>query len=334
MKVLGRVFRVWTNAAVAVFPIWWLFPGARKSWSQKILVRQMPWKHEAAEDALSGLGPGQLVDISLSKDCFLVRQVDVPKTAKERTMGILDLNLRQAMPNQAGQVIWRAAKSNTRIEVGKGNIPHRVYSQFVVKKEHIKTLEDQLNQRGLKLRSVTIDRMEGVEPLVDNRSSCDRPAKIWWAIGLSTLAVGVVVWIAIQYSQLAKAKTAHEALVAENSLLAEQVVAAIKQKEQISLAYNEVLGAVDSFNSQANPLRILAGVTRALDDNVWVSEFSLSGNLLTLAGFTSSEVSEVIESLRGIEWVESAQIAAPVALDRRTMQSRFDIRIDLKNISK
>ena len=320
MGVVGRMLEFWLNGIRDTLPDWTLLPGARRRWVTIIELHQLPADIRAIDSKLSAVTRSRPIEIALSPACFLQRVVALPQTGRRRKDSILDLNLRQVMPVGSGTLLWRAfpkagARSGTQ------------YMQLVVKKEHLDALVKAVERHGLTVRRVTIAGHPGLEPLVDNRRHTDRPIRVWWGLAGFACLAGLLIWAGGLWVDIRARMDVLEARRMQVAVLREDVIAATQEGERISSFFHEASEAVDVFNAQAAPLRMLADLTRVLGDNVWISELTLSGATLLLAGFTSADIADVLETLRALPWVAGVSLDAPVSVDRLSLQSRFDLSI-------
>ena len=83
------------------------------------------------------------------------------------------------------------------------------------------------------------------------------------------------------------------------------------------------------FAQQSRRLVQLVDLTEALPDAVWISELSMTKDQMTLSGFTSQDVAELVKILQGLSWAQEVQLNGAVTFDSYSGQNRFDISLRL-----
>ena len=68
-------------------------------------------------------------------------------------------------------------------------------------------------------------------------------------------------------------------------------------------------------------------LANSLPDTVWISQLSLSSDQVSLSGFTSLEVPNLIQQIQALPWATHAKLAGPAAIDSYSGQTRFDVVI-------
>jgi Tfp pilus assembly protein PilN len=257
------------------------------------------------------------IAVILDPSVALVRHVELPKAASSKADSAIRLQLRQSLPSQAQGLIWRSMvlrRDPDKIE----------YGVYILKQRFLDDLLADLSGLGDQIESIRLD-VNGLEPIWERRPASALAAKNW--LGFSALSVvlaGVIAVIGLAFDRsalldLVSTRTQH---VAELQERRDTLQAKAGEGEK---AAAEALQDMAIFSAQARRLQVLADLTAALPDSVWVSELSISGNRLVLAGFTSAEVTDVIKWVQGLPWAKGVELNGPISFDSYSGQSRFEI---------
>jgi Tfp pilus assembly protein PilN len=143
-----------------------------------------------------------------------------------------------------------------------------------------------------------------------------RARLVWWGIAALALAAVVAVFIVRDVQNLAETRTlveSHGQTAATARLLRTRVVAEDSRRRDL-LARRE----------QREPLAVLAAVTRALPDSVWIQRFSFDGRDLRLGGFKPPSV-DVVALLRKVPLFTGVRNTAVEAPPTGTALQPFEV---------
>jgi len=282
------------------------------------------WSRSLRVDTLSlegnGIAPGDLLDIELGPELFLHKQLAVPLAARASLSKVVDLNMRQSLPGGGENLVWQY----TIEERGKSGLRLGIY---LIKKETLQRIAEAVTLKEGAVRTIGIAGVRTKTPLMDNRSTVDRPRRFWDAsvVLLLVIAVGLVFFQGFQ----ARAE------------LRKQISLFEQQREELNQSTFELRGQLDAetsshatigrdvalFLSEHQRLPIILDLTETLDEETWVSELIVSGSKLVISGFTSGEVIDVMESLTSLPWVARVNLEGPVTFDTLSRKDRFDLSI-------
>jgi len=309
--------RYWLFAVNEAIPHWLILPGLRKQWSRDIVIKALP----VSDGLIDKKKMTGIVDIWLEESCFLVRDVPVPRVSKKKIAGILELNLRQALPGGAKKVQTRAYRK-------KGGL----YRQLVIKDAQLSQIEKYVEGGGATVRRVLVASDRDMEALVDNSSKTDMPIMLWWGFTCTCILFAVSLQFLHAYRGMASVENKLAGLENDVAELRTATVEAFKRAEDESEAFSSVSTQANLFNNQALRTPYLVDLTKSLPDSVWVSEFSVSGDTMRISGFSGLNIGDLVDIIRKLIWVQSIELSAPVSLDRRTGQSRFELSISVKPV--
>lgn len=267
------------------------------------------------------LSSGQRVSVALSPGLALERNISLPKAAASSAAAAIDLQMRQSLPSGGSGLVWRFGAPKS-----KG--PHNDYTVYIFKESQITALLAMLKDRKVDIRSIRIDGVVS-QALWDADPMAAKRAQNWMAASaLSVSVVGLFSILSIEQdrSLLEDINEARRTRIAalEQRLSAIEANATDTQRQALAQASD-----MELFLNQSRRLDLLADLTDALPDTVWVSELAIAGDHLSFSGFSSGEVSSVIADIQSRDWAQSVQLEGPVSLDTFSGQSRFSIGLTI-----
>lgn len=271
---------------------------------------------EPAKAALALAGRGNSpVDVQLSREVFLYRELTVPRAARKHVGDVVDLQVRQSMPGQADGLIWRHVTG-----------PGATVQVFILKAAWLAELEQ---ASGGSLRRVAIDGVKA-RAFYDARAKTDRIERFWNRV-MATFAAGILIVVLVAQSlAVMQAEEAVAEKAAQVETLREEATAARSEAEARSARSAAQLADARRLMDEARRLTLLADLTRVLSDDVSLSSFALDGQLLRLSGVAAEDVSGVVTAIRSLEWVEAVELDGAVAIETGSGDRRFQMRITLK----
>ncbi len=339
----AKWWRAWLEAASDCLPNWLFLPGLRIAPARKLTLTKHPVGRSAslvvstaslaneteiiAELATQLRPKAQLgnIDVVCNPDSLFSREVWVPRAGLKDAAQILRLDLENALPFPAAEVLTAETRWKTD---GK-----TVYAtQYLLKKTHLEALADALLNWGGAVRTIRVAKAPGAPLLFDGRRITDRPARRW---GVATFliaagAIGVVATTQLQKQTRLSSQVA--TLQEEVSNLTERSVALRTELDAAKSARGSDLLAYDALEAAAGRVSVLSTLSQVLGDETWVSELTISGQNVLIAGFTSGASAEVIETIEREDWAANTQMTAPSARDVRSGKERFQLRFDLERL--
>lgn len=296
-------------------PDWLIRAGLPPRAVRRVRVSALPLE-PAARAVLASAGQGgAAVEVALAPDLFLKRAVPLPAAARRDAAGAVALQMRQSMPGQAEGLIWRHAE-------GTGE----TVDVYVLKEARLTEL---LREAGVRLRRVVIDGV-ATAPLHDARGETDRAERFWnrampVLAGLVLLAVlggqGLRLWQADQAVAAGEARLAalrDEAAAARATAEARDAEGAARQADALRMARD------------GRRMALLADVTGALGDEVWLTSLMVQGDVLRLGGFVAGDVAQVLAAVKALPWVAAADLDGAVGLGEGTGERRFQVIVTMR----
>lgn len=263
----------------------------------------------------------QLVAVQIAKAACLLRSVSLPKAAMERAEAAIALHIRQTMPAAGRGLIWRS------VYVGQKDAIAEFYVYFI-KQSQLEHLLAVAKSHGVELAEVNIEGSEAL-PLWSRDPKRRTRRKFWLTATLCALlfsSIWSIVRIEGQVSEIERrtTETSQRIATSEETLLAAREEANKAQAEATTFGHDLSL-----FDAQTRRLALLADLTEALSDNVWISELTVTGDQLSMSGFVAGDIAETVTTLQSLEWAKSVQLEGPVSFDSYTGQNRFQIGMRL-----
>lgn len=308
--------RLWSGLSRLV-PAWLTQAGLPPRRIRSVLIPGFPIDPPVKAAVSLAAAAGAPVELRLSADLFLKRSVDLPAAARQDAESAIALLMRQSMPGQAEGLVWRHAYT------GNAADPITVY---VLKTARLAEI---LQEVGVPVRRVTIDGVPAA-PLVDNRAATDRPERFWNRATAALTAVALASVFAAQAWTLSGVTRTVAEETARVADLREKAAAARAAAEARGVETSARMTDLARLDQDSRRLRLIADLTRVLDDTVWLSTFALDGTVLRLEGASQQEVAPVIAEVRQLPWVDSVDLDGAVVVDGVTGERRFQLLVSLR----
>ena len=306
---LSRIWD-WTFGGL---PDWLVLPGMMGRWSQEITASDLA--------NFPDVRRGALIDVRLDKAVLLTKSLSVPFAAKASIGQVVETHMRQSLPQGGANVLWSyevAAPSKTSLDV-------RVY---LFRRSDMAVLEDALHTAGVKVRTIDI-AASNARPFVDNRARTDRLLRFWNGL---TVALFAGVAVAVYVQQQSAIRSIEADIQSAQNRVATLVLETVELRSQSEISRStaeELQAARDVFAFEHGRLKHLVGLSEALSDETWVSELTIQGTQLLFAAFTAGDVTDILERVSALPWVETAVLDGSVAFDRLSQENRFSLRVQL-----
>ncbi len=301
-------------------PAWLIYPGMVKYWSQTVHIGRF-------DACASELPNNEVIDLYLGKELLLEKRMNVPLSARANVSKAVDLKMRQSLPGGGGELIWRFGTG----KLGEGSIDVPIY---LLKRSVLSEIRKSAVAKGSTLRLVMVADDASAQPFWDERKHTDRAKRIWF---LCTLAFGICfLGMTLWQGQSAKrvVSTQVSQLEAAKAVLAAEALKLREERDLENAKLSDVQSDLEMFQADYQRLPVLLDLTLALGDESWVSELSIDGTFVRFSGFTEQEVTDVITTVRGLDWVNRVDLDGPVSFDSFSRKHRFDLAIQLKSSGK
>jgi general secretion pathway protein L len=268
----------------------------------------------------------QRISLKIAKSACLVREVQLPKAAAGKADTAISLQVRQTMPAGGKGLVWRALP----IELRGGFL---IFHIFFVKQTHLDEFLADAMRHSIELVEVFIEGNEA-SPLWSSMPERNKKRK-FWLIASVLAAVLPALWVLFSTERQISAieqKSADTEL--RISTLQESLVAARDTANQAQTEGATLQQDFAAFNVQRGRVALLADLTEALPDEVWISELTVTGDQIAMAGFAKGDVTETIKLLQGLDWVGSVQLDGPISLDGYSGENRFQLIVKLRPLEQ
>lgn len=316
-EIALRAERAW-DRLVHLLPASLVRAGLPPRHIRSVLISALPLEASAkAALALAGRG-GAPVDVRLAPDLFLKRSVELPAAARRDAASAVALQMRQSMPGQAEGLVWRHVTTPASTDL---------VDVYVLKQAR---LTDLMRDAGVTLRRITIDGIAAA-PLIDNRAATDRPERLWNRAAPLLAAAALAATLGAQALTIADLNASVASETARVADLRDQAAAARATAEARSAESSARLADRARLEQENSRLRLIADLTAALDNSVWISTLALNGNVLRLTGHATGEIAPVIAAIRPLPWVDTVDLDGAVSVDAPTEERRFQLIIAIKS---
>lgn len=321
-KARKPMFRTYSN--VLQTALQWLFerltpllvlPGLVKHWSKTVYVDELSTNNLVFPE-------NELVDVLVSEELLLRKTYTLPRAAKRSAKSVIDLKIKQSMPDSANGLVWTIG-AFTR-DKKQGNV-----EVCLMKTTHIELLKAAAIECNSKLRSVQTRDFPSATPLFDDRKTLDKPLRFWNSFVVITFILLSAAIVFIDQRQISRLQELQGTLEEEKMEVRELARAVEEKRMHAEASKQEVHNTLEAINFENNRLTYLASLTEALDDNTWLAQFNLSRDRLTISGFTTNEVTELVSFLQSEDWVRNVELEKPISFDSFSRKNRFELGISL-----
>lgn len=315
--ITARLAEVWHRLVPAD-----LFrPGVPLSAPHRLTVPGLPLA-PAQIAALAATVPARGdVALVLPLDALLKQTITLPAGAMGEADAAIALRLRQTMPRQGAGLIWRKRReARDRDSV--------TYGVHIAKAAEIGALAQGFAAAGCRVRSVAAEAgdlapflLPGHKPTV---------ARVWQGATVAALILALVWPLWSIRSATRKVEEANSALATEVEDLKARALEARAAADAGARDGAAVAESLGLFNLHRARVALLAALTDALPDTVWVSELTIQDRTLYMAAFATSDVTAVLDLLQGLAPVRAVRLDGPIIPDSLSGESRFQVVIELR----
>ena len=257
----------------------------------------------------------------ISKSACLARTVFLPTVAIEKAEAAIALQVRQTMPAAGKGLVWRS------VYVGQKDAKAE-FCIYFVKQSQLNDLLAGAKGNGADLVEVSIEGSESL-PLWTRDPRRRARRQFWLVAALCTIllaSIWSIMSIESQVSDIERilSETSQRIANSEEMLLAAREEVNKAQAEATTFEQDLSL-----FDAQRDRLTLLADLTEALSDSVWISELTITGDQLSMSGFVTGDIAETVTTLQSLDWAKSVQLEGPVSFDSYTGQNRFQLGMRL-----
>lgn len=333
--VLGKFVNLWRHWATAILdisPNWLMAPGL--AFRQPVIVEIknldifFATPLDAIETAIGGpvsKVKGRLVDIRLTHENFLKRQVKLPKMPEKHFVKAMEINLQKSSPVPIEQLTWRYG-------IRKAKDGYSISMQYIIKNDKLELLEKTINTLGLQLWKVSTKASNSA--FLDRSVEYNQPKRTWLMVNLIAVLV-FCSWVGyMKVDRLSVLQDANTNLTMQLSELQELAIERSKlvlvKKSTADLALKT---AAELYVGQ-NRTAIFEKLSVFLTDEVWISEMLINGASVSLGGFSTLDVASLVTDIKNESWVADARLVSAISGARTSKSKRFQIQLELDVSSK
>lgn len=322
---MGRIgatgAEIWRRITEAI-PVDLLVPGVRIGAPARIRLESLTPDRAWLAGHLDGVKARQGISLVVPASVLLSQEFTLPRAARARARAIIALRLRQTLPRQAAGLRWvivteAADRAGAR------------YTVYVAKEDHLEHLRRLAAEGGVDLRSVVVDRQGAPALFTEGMGS---KAQRGWAMAAAMVVILASLWPRVGLEIAAwRLAGVNDAIEAENQALRQQAVelrAGVSVAEEQGARLKQDLAAL---NGGRDRLGVLVGMTKGLPDSIWISELTISGANVNLAGFASADAKTLVEMFQSLPMAQTVRLDGPIIPDPTGNQVRFQAAITLGN---
>lgn len=299
----------------------------------RVVAAAEPRTDATRSDPLEQLDPinvNGVLGIRVPYEACFARSLQIPAAAVADAGAVAALDLERATPFRSGDVLT-AVLIDQRAAPVRGMVAVR---QLVLKRETVQPILDALHARGLDAAFIDCWTADRAGPMPVDFLASARP------VAAATRAPGRLLTPALAAATvLGLVMAAGTVLVKQANALAVLEVET-KAARQSAAAVGERIARAETAMSDAARLRnlksrrplavgVLDAVTKLLPDGAYLSEFSLDGDQLDIAGFATS-AAPLLELFEKSDMFTDARFSAPFRYDSREERERFSMRVRVK----
>lgn len=296
-------------------------PGLTKHIAQEVKIGTFPPSQDEMRQLVQASRSWLPVDILISHQLLHHQTITLPVSASSQAKSAIDIALRQKLPAQGSGLNWVFEKIGRK---------HKKFEYLVhlCKKDVLVGLQELVTEAGGLVRSISI-ASSSAPAFVDFRTKTDRPARIWGIISFISVAIALTASIFVLETRASKIRNETEVLNQKILQLQDQ---AINLQENENLRKEEediLLDDFRSFLSVSNRSYFISEISNALKEGVWISEIYFHKDKVYMSGFSSQDISELINALQSIDGFNSVDLDGPVTLDSLSGENRFSVLIEI-----
>ncbi len=323
----------WWRAAGEIVPAWLYLPlfKHRPAHTLNIVAPEQPggiaFSAMSDPEALRAVlkqrsGAPAPINVTFAEGALFTREVRIPRAARNEADAILSLDLSQAAPFPADEVLWGLGPWSR-----KGS--ELVATQYLIKRARFEGLRGALRSLGYAPRLVRPAIRNVGRPIYDDRARLDRAYRTWGAV--TAVAFGAACLVGV-WGLSDRVAVGEAELAALNMRVEELEAQAVALRNNRAAAAEVGAGEGDVFEAilaDAGRVKSLQNLTALLPDDVWISGLSLNNQTLRLSGFAGMASTELVPLIETQAWASETRLTAPTSRDPRSGRERFELSFSL-----
>jgi HAMP domain-containing protein len=294
------------------FPVGLFYPVLRLNWSQSIRI-------ETKEDLATKFRKNKLYDVSLGPAFSINRKMTIPNSARSSLKKLIETDLRQSMPANGVGLKWC-------FTTGRGISQKTDVAVHILKDETIEEIQQAAATKGASIRTIGPIASKG-SYWFDNKRRTDTPIRVWALVGFAfILASGVAIRVN-ETRILSQIEAVRNTVQTATQKQTEKAIALRESTEQSSIQNAARARDGQLFKRDNNRLSSLIALTDILGNETWISEFKTSENIVQISGFTTLDVTTVIDTLRKSPHFDEVDLNGSITFDSLSRKNRFELRL-------
>lgn len=282
----------------------------------------MPAPDNLPKRQWSGLFGPRAIDLVLSGDLVLQKNVEVPRKSRRHADQILKLKADALGAGSRNNLAYVANRAGRTSSADTYQISH-------VRRDDIGALRKQLATNGYRVRHIFVKGPKGPNPL-PSETMANASLFLWWFGAFTCLAIGFIgLWAQLSHNNQ---DLQQGILAAQTELVSIQneIATARDRNAAVNAEVEQLHRLQVQFQTDQAILTRLLDITNALPDSAWLVALSFDSGEARLQGATREEATVAIEALTALPWVETATLTAPITTDRRRGTQHYELILKLQ----
>ncbi len=286
---------------------------------------------EGILEQLATLRPGTEVCVRLPHSACLLRQVDLPATARRQAASILTLDFERSTPFKLSDVYV----SHT-VAPAAGRKGWLSATQYVVKRKAVEHTLATIETLGLKITRFDCWAADGQAPVPLNfldRTPGGTQGEVSARPLLLTLVAVLALAVSATWLGLSHRESALQTLEADVSSERAKADVIHASQSAVEAAKSEVNAVHALKASQLSAVETVNELTRLLPDDIVLSDLKIEGGTVDFSGLAKSSAA-VLPALERSAMFKDATLTSPVTYDASAGKERFSMRLRLRHTSR
>ncbi len=303
--------------------LWVVQPGGTPVQAACLMITSLPVSEGDRQKIAEFAQTSSQIDIELAESCLLVKNLEIPVAARAHFENVVNLRLQQSLPEGGKGLVWRSRLCRS----GGGALDVRT---FILKQAHLSDLQAAVQASGRSLGEVRLAGNAAIAPFFSPMTGLRRATRNWALAMFLLVLAAIALELRGDLGQLRNLQEVRDTVASRTAALRDEVVAARESAETFEKQALELEEDVARFSRGTGRVSLLAALTESFPDEAWISELSLSGDQLRLAGFSRGEVSNDMARLQELAAIRSVELDGPISFDSHTREHRFELLLLLE----
>jgi Tfp pilus assembly protein PilN len=291
----------------ALIPVTLFQPGFFVPDPPVFVVRSLPLSDADGRGLADLAKRHDVIALHLDSSLGLQRTVTLPKAAAGRAEAVINMQMRQTLPAMANGLVWQFAQTGRTAQ-------DVLFTVFVMKEDVLLQLQTAVETYGAAISEIRFAGVAG--PALYSTKQKDAKTQRRWILATLFCVLAITSWAVWALEANVDAlQTANAARSASNAALEEQLVGLTARINDAEGVRARLLADLSTFARQSERLAFWTDLTRDLPDAVWISELTVDADRMSLAGFTSGDATDVVETVQRQAWADTVRLEGPIQFD-------------------